>query len=136
MSVLNYPSVRSSTLHVDELQDAFLAWVRDPDMPDVVALGDQRVIPMAELARHLEGSQTTLTDSACRRVGVPPGASIARAAAELLHATLDPDGPRCRSFRAASYYLRGLIRLDEDLRPDTGYLDAAVAGSGGHSDVR
>lgn len=52
MSVLNYPSVRSSTLHVDELQDAFLAWVRDPDMPDVVELGDQRVIPMAELARH------------------------------------------------------------------------------------
>ncbi len=136
MSVLNYPSLRSPAVGLDELEDAFLRWVHDPDMPDVVDLGEQRVISMAALARQLEGSQTTLAASACRRIGVAPGASIARATAELLHATIDPDGPRCRSFRAASYYLRGLVRLDADLRPTSVYLDAAATGSGAHVDVR
>ena len=95
-----------------------LAWAHDPAKPDVVDLDAHGQISMVELARGVGGSPATLPASACVQLGLPPGVTIAAAAAQLLDATIDPDGPRCRPFRAASYYLRGLVRLDADLRPD------------------
>lgn len=113
MSLLDHPSsVASLPVSLDELEDAFQAWLEAPAKPDVIDLGDQGELPMVELARYLGASQATLAASACVQVGLPPGATMATAAAELLHATVDPEGPRCRSFRAASYYLRGLARLN------------------------
>jgi hypothetical protein len=136
MSLLEYPSVRSSALRLDELEDAFSAWAQDPAKPDVVDLGQHGEVPMVELSRRLGGSQATLAASACVQIGLPPGVTIATAVAELLHATVDPDGPCCRSFRAASYYLRGLARLDADFRPVTRSLGSSTKDSRGHSDVR
>lgn len=136
MSLLEYPSVRSSALHLEDLEDAFCAWAHDPAKPDVVDLGQHRQVPMVQLSRRLGESQATLPASACAQIGLPPDVTIATAVAELLHATVDPDGPRCRSFRAASYYLRGLARLDADLRPATSYLGSNTADSRGHPGVR
>ena len=136
MSLLEYPStVRLSALRLDELEDAFRAWVHDPAKPDVVDLGQHREVPMVELLRRLGDSRATLGASACVPIGLPPGVTIAMAVAALLHATVDPDGPRCRSFRAASYYLRGLARLDADLRPIP-RLGSSSDGSRDHSDGR
>ena len=135
MSVLESPAVRSSALGLDVLEDAFLAWAHDPAKPDVVDLGAHGQVSMVELARGVGGSPATLPAFACVQLGLPPGVTIAAAAAQLLDATIDPDGPRCRSFRAASYYLRGLVRLDADLRPDTGELSFRAGGSRGHRDV-
>ena len=136
MSLLEYPSVRSSALRLDVLEDAFCAWAHDPAKPDVVDLGQDGEVAMVELSLRLGGSQATLPASACVQIGLPPDVTIATAVAELLRATVDPDGPRCRSFRAASYYLRGLARLDADLRPGTGELSFRTDGPRGHIDVR
>ena len=136
MSLLEYPSVRSSALGLDELEDAFCAWVDEPVKPDVVDLGQHGAVPMVELSRRLRGSQARLAASACVQLGLPPGVTIAAAVAELLHATVDRDGPRCRSFRAASYYLRGLARLDADLRPVTRSVGSRTKDPRGPRDVR
>ena len=137
MSLLEFPSsLQSSALRLDELEDAFCAWARDPVKPDVVDLGQRGEVPMAELLRRLEGARTRLAPSACLQIGMPPGVTIATAVAALLHATVDPDGPRCRSIRAASYYLRGLVRLDADFRTVTRLQGARTKDSRGHRDVR
>lgn len=136
VSLLDYPSVRAPGPRLDELEDAFRVWTHDPAKPDVVYLGQLGDVPMVELSHRLRGSEATLAEAACAQLGLPPGATIATAVAALLHATDAPDGPRCRSFRAASYYLRGLARLDPDLRSDTVYLDARTDGSRGHAHVR
>lgn len=123
MSLLEHPSVRWSALRLDEFEDVFCAWAHDSAKPEVVELGHHGKVPMVELSRRLGASQVTLTASACAHVGLPPDVTIATAVAEPLHATVAPDGPRCRSFRAASDYLRGLARLDAVLRPVTNHLE-------------
>jgi hypothetical protein len=45
-------------------------------------------------------------------IGLPASCSLGRAATELLLAVDDHAGPRCRSFRAAAYYLAGRRMLD------------------------
>jgi hypothetical protein len=122
MSLLEIPpAVRTSLSGLDELEDAFVAWTDNPAKPDVVEFGppSSRPVPVVELLRRLGSSPATLPAGACVQVGLPSGVTIAAAAAELLRATIDPDGPRCRSFRAATYYLRGLSRLLEDDEPDS-----------------
>ena len=137
MSLLDtLSSVRSSSLDLDELELAFHTWAHDPDKPDVVDLGRHGEVAMVELARELTASPSRLAASACRQLGLPYGVTIGTAANELLHVTVAPDGPRCRSFRSASYYLRGLIRLDADLLPETSCLAASAASSRDHPHVR
>ena len=145
VSLLESPPVRSptldldvlaSTLDLDVLEDAFAAWAHDPAKPDAVDLGAHGAVSMVELLRRVRGSTATLSASASSQIGSPPGVTIAAAAARLLHATVDPDGPQCRSFRAASYYLCGLARLDADLRPDPAEPGVRTDGSGGDLDVR
>lgn len=137
MSLLDYPwSVSSTTSRLDELEDAFLTWVQDPVKPDIARLSPTRDLPMVELVRQLDGSSTELAPSACTLLGLPAGSTIGTAVAVLLHATMDPLGPRCRSFRSATYYLRRLDRLDADLRPATDHLTRNTGSSRGHPDVR
>lgn len=135
MSVLESPespsSVDTPALHSDELEHAFRAWLRGRTKPNVLDLGQHRELSMVELSRQLEGSQATLVASEAGQLGLPPNVTIATAAAALLHATVDPRGPRCRSFRAASYYLRGLARLDADPLATTSNLGARIEGSTG-----
>lgn len=121
MSLLEIsPAGTTSRSGLDELEDAFLAWVDDPTKPDVVEFGppSYRTVPTVGLLRRLGSSRAALPAPACKQIGLPSGVTIAAAAAELLWATIDPGGPRCRSFRAATYYLRGLSRLLEHDEPD------------------
>lgn len=116
MSLLEIsPAVRTSLPGLDELEDAFLAWVDDPAKPDAVELGppSYQTLPTVKLLRRLGLSRATLPGPACEQIGLPSGVTVAVAAVELLRATIEPGGPRCRSFRAATYYLRGLPRLLE-----------------------
>jgi hypothetical protein len=137
VSLLDHPSfIDTAPARLDELEDAFLAWIHDPVKPDVVALGPDRTVSMLTLSRHLKRSSATLAPAACTQLGLPADVTIATAATELLHATVDPDGPRCRSFRSASYYLRSLIRLDADRRPGSGDLARRTVSPRGHPDVR
>ena len=143
MSLLERPSVRSSAPSLDdpavrlaELEDAFRAWAQDPAKPDVVDLGQHGQVPMVELARRLRGSPARLGAPASVQIGLPSDVSIGTAVAALLQATVDPDGPRCRSLRAASYYLCGLVRLGADFRPVVRHSGSSADDSRGHCDVR
>ena len=132
ITTLGRPGPSTST----EFEDAFLAWAEDPSKPDVIGIAGYGDVSMADLARRLDGSPSLLPPTACRQLGVPTGVTVGIAAAELLHVTVDPDGPRCRSFRAATYYLRGLIRLDDDLTPVTSHRGLTTVSTPGHDDVR
>jgi hypothetical protein len=126
------PLLRSSVLHLQELEDSFLLWAEAPEKPDIVDLGCRSVL-MTTMARRLARSSRPLTAAAARQLGMPIGTTIAVAARELLQATIDPDGPRCRSYRAASYFLRGIARLEADLGADP-CADLAVQSNGsGHA---
>lgn len=120
MSLLELsPSVSEPALGLDELEEAFRAWVEDPVKPTVVELGPSgRTLSTAEFLRDLESSTGTLDPPASEQIGFPAGVTIAVAAEALLHATVAPDGPKCRSWRAASYYLRGLSDLSFEFEID------------------
>jgi len=47
-----------------------------------------------------------LTSGAAVQLGLPVGTTQGHAATELLLAVNDPDGPNCRSYRSALYFLR------------------------------
>lgn len=106
------PTLHSPQLCEEELEDAFLAWADSPAKPDAVRLSGNRYLTMLELSRRLRSSNARLSDPASETLGLPQDATIAAAVAVLLHATVDPDGPQCRSFRSASLFLRGLARLE------------------------
>jgi hypothetical protein len=97
-----------------DFEDSFLAWAEFSEKSDLVPIGDHHHLPMTDLARLLRNSRAPLTAAAAAQLGLPPGAPISTAAADLLHATIDPAGPRCRSFRSASYYLCGRSRLNTE----------------------
>lgn len=109
------PNFRSSPLRVQDLEDHFLVWAESPEKPDVVELGQRRALLMTTLARRLARSTRPLTPAAALQLGLSPDTTIAVAADELLMATINPDGPRCRSYRAASFFLRGRAQLEADL---------------------
>jgi hypothetical protein len=118
MSLLEAPSTTGSFVpRPDELEDAFIAWIRDPAHPDVVELGPLGRLSMVDLSQRLTQSHVRLGPASAVQLGLCPDATFAAAAGALLHATVDPDGPRCRSFRAAGLYLRGKAYLEEDTSP-------------------
>jgi len=117
---------RSSLLCEEVLEDAFLAWAVDPAKPDTVRLDGNRHLTMLELSRRLRSSNARLSDAAVTQLGLAPDATIATAVAALLEATVAPDGPRCRSFRSACLYLRGLTRLEAEPEPEAAALAADV----------
>ena len=136
MSILGYPPARSTASSLDAFEDDFLDWLHDPVMPEVIAAGRDGEIAMVDLCRDLAGSPTTLSVLDARRIGLSAGATVGTAATALLHATVDPQGPRCRSFRAARYYLRGLANLDTDLLPAARDLDVVTETARRYADVR
>jgi len=116
---------RSSLLCEEVLEDAFLAWAVDPAKPDTVRFDGNRHLTMRELSRRLRSSNARLSDAAVTQLGLAPGATIATGVAALLEATVAPDGPRCRSFRSACLYLRGLTRLEAEPAPEEAAPEAA-----------
>jgi hypothetical protein len=99
-----------------DLELAFRAWVEGPTRPDIVTLGDGDgdgvAIALEQVLEALLESKAPLAPARGRTLGLDHGACIALAARRLLDARLDPGGPRCRSFRAATYYLSGLSRIE------------------------
>lgn len=64
----------------------------------------------------------------CSRLGLADGTSFGTAARWLAWAVASPDGPRCRSYRSAALFVRGLVAGTGDLVPDVReHVDADVA---------
>jgi hypothetical protein len=96
-----------------ELETAFIRWLADPVTSDEVRLdgGHGPLLPMRPVLDAVSASTRPLSGEAAATLGMPAGTTIGHAASELRLAVDDPAGPRCRSYRAAAYYLRGLDRI-------------------------
>jgi hypothetical protein len=93
----------------DADHDVLLAWLTGCAQPDAAEL-DGHLAPdpaFTHLLGRLAPSTHPLPPDAARILGLPGHATIGDAATELLLAVTDPAGPRCRSYRAAVYYLQG-----------------------------
>jgi len=103
------PPVSSPRQRVTE--QAFLAWLAEPTSADQLPVTDgDRPEPLAQILGELSLSRRLLPSETAAGLGLPADASVGHAATEVLLAVKDPAGPRCRSFRAAVFYLRGLDR--------------------------
>lgn len=96
-----------------DVEQIFLDWLADPTKPDSLRLdaADGPPTPLTELLGRLCTSPRRLPAAAATTLGLSPRARIGDAATQLLLAVKDPAGPRCRSYRAAAYYLRDLHEL-------------------------
>lgn len=110
----------ASTSHRLAAEKAFLVWLTGPTSVDEVTVSrNEEPEPLARVLGELSLSGRVLPAESAAGIGLPAGATVGRAAAELLIAVRDPAGPRCRSFRAAVYYLRDLDR-GRSVEPDDG----------------
>jgi hypothetical protein len=92
-------------------EQAFLAWLAEPTSADEVALaGVADAEPLARVLGELSLSKRVLPAEMAVGAGLPCGTTVGHVATELLRAVEDPSGPRCRSFRAAVFYLHDLDR--------------------------
>ena len=100
----------------EELETAFQRWLTEPLEADEIRLDDQErsPIPLRHVLGALGTSRRPLPGEVATTLGMPAGTSIGQAATELRHAVEHPAGPRCRSYRAAAYYLRDLDRIALD----------------------
>lgn len=105
------PSIPSPSL--GELETAFIGWFADLVTSDEVHPdGDAgSPFPMRAVLDALGTSTHPLSDEVAGTLRMPTGTTVGHAASELRLAVDDPAGPRCRSYRAAAYYLRGLDRI-------------------------
>ena len=105
-----------ASVDVSELETAFRRWVTGRARPEQLSLdgGAAVSLPMEDALRRLRVSSSPLSPAPAGRLGLPDGATVGTAAEALLHARLDPRGPRCRSFRSAALYLVGLADLQLD----------------------
>lgn len=116
------PTRRSSTSTPHRLaaEQAFLSWLTEPTSADEVTVSrTEDPEPLARVLGELSLSGRVLPAETAAGLGLPAGATVGQAAAELLITVRDPAGPRCRSFRAAVYYLRDLDR-GRFIEPDDG----------------
>ncbi len=99
----------SSTPRQRAAEHAFLTWLAQPTSTDELTLVDgDEPEPMAWILGELSLSRRLLPAETAAGLRLPAGTTIGHAAAEVLLAVKDPAGPRCRSFRAAVFYLRDL----------------------------
>ncbi|GEM_PF-2354646 len=98
---------------LSDLETAFLRWLVDPEAADDVLLDDpdRYLRPTPQTVDALRSSTRPLSGEVAATLGMPAGTTIGHAASELRRAVDDPAGPRCRSYRAGAYYLRGLDRI-------------------------
>lgn len=97
---------------LSDLEAAFMRWLTDPVGADEVRLDgqDRPPSPMRQVLEALRCSVRPLPGEVAATLGLPAGTPIGQAVSELREAVDDPRGPRCRSHRAAVFYLRGLDR--------------------------
>jgi hypothetical protein len=100
------------------LEVAFRSWVQGHAKADLLVVGtrDPVAVPLGPALRRLVTSTRPLAPADGAELGLTEDATIGDAATELLKACVDPAGPRCRSYRSATYFLvgRALLELDED----------------------
>lgn len=105
------PRSSASTPRQWAAEQAFLVWLTKPTSADELPVdGTEGPEPLAQVLGELSPSERVLPAETAARIGLPDGTTVGHAAAELLLVVKDPAGPRCRSFRAAVYYLRDLDR--------------------------
>ncbi|MFP4148699.1 MAG: hypothetical protein ACLFUG_10705 [Nitriliruptoraceae bacterium] len=92
------------------LEAVLRTWIQGRARPDIVLIDPDRGVQVSldELLRELRASSTPLGTGYAASLGLPADATVGEAAAALLAARHDVDGPRCRSFRSASYFLNRL----------------------------
>jgi hypothetical protein len=97
--------------HASNIEEAFVSWLLEPTSADELRLSDgDGHEPLSPVLGELTASRRALPAVTAAGLGWPDGATVGHVAAELLIAVKDPAGPRCRSYRAALYYLRDLDR--------------------------
>lgn len=88
-------------------EERFLEWLLGCGQPSQQAPShqDEPTTGLPQLLRRLSTSSRSLPPEAARILGRPEGISVGDAATEILLAVRDPAGPRCRTYRAAVYFL-------------------------------
>jgi hypothetical protein len=105
------PRSSVSTPRRRAVEQACLIWLADPSSADELMLADgDQPVPLGRALGELSLSERPLPAETAASIGLPDGNTFGHVAAELLLAVKDPAGPRCRSFRAAVFYLRDLDR--------------------------
>ncbi len=105
------PRSSASTPRRHPAEQAFLVWLAEPTGVDELPVdGTEDREPLARVLGELSLSERILPAETAAAMGLPGGTTVGHAASELLLAVKDPAGPRCRSFRAAVFYLRGRDR--------------------------
>lgn len=99
----------------------FRAWIDSRAKHDVMAVcaGSQKTMLLEDALYNLLDSTERLAPANSAALGLAETDTLATAAAHLLWAHTNPNGPRCRSFRSASLYLVGMASLyPDDMRVD------------------
>jgi hypothetical protein len=103
------------------LEASFRSWVEGRTKADVLNVEScgAVTVPLERALRCLSGSMQPLAPAAGSTLGLRDDVTVGAAATALLQACADPSGPRCRSYRSASFFLvgRALLQLDEDPGP-------------------
>ncbi|MEX2533537.1 MAG: hypothetical protein WD360_06195 [Nitriliruptoraceae bacterium] len=94
----------------------FRAWINSRAKHDVMAIcgGSQKTMLLEDAFYNLLDSSELIGPAGSAAIGLTETDTIAAAAAHLLWAHTNPNGPRCRSFRSASLYLVGMAFLYPD----------------------
>jgi len=104
------------------LEAGFRTWVESFMKSEalVVGTGDPVVVPIERALLALTSSTQLLAPAHGATLGLDADVTIGAAASALLQACIDPDGPRCRSYRSATFFLvgRSLLDLDDSLEDD------------------
>jgi len=99
----------------------FRAWIDSRAKHDVIVIcgESQKAMLLEDALYNLLDSTELLAPANGAAIGLNDTDTLATAAAHLLWAHTNPNGPRCRSFRSASLYLVGLASLyPQDMRFD------------------
>ncbi len=105
------PRTSTTTPRRGDAEQAFFAWLAEPTSANERLLtGSDEPERLTQVLGELTLSSRTLPSETAATLGLSDGTTIGHVTAELLIAVNDPAGPRCRSYRAAVYYLRDLER--------------------------
>lgn len=107
-----------------ELRSLLTEWLAHDSRPVLIAHtnglrandghGAPQPLTIETVVRGLLADPTPLPTHALKALGLPTGTRTSAVARLLFWAVEEPAGPRCRSYRAASYFLADLDTNDLD----------------------
>jgi hypothetical protein len=112
------------------LEAAFRKWIEGSAKGDMLVIGSRGTAPVSleRALRCLATSMRPLAPTPGAALGLNDDVTVGTAATVLLNARTDPDGPRCRSYRAASYFLIGQAHLASDEGSESSSSAPAAGG--------